>query len=313
MKPSRIALLTDISQEISPFSTSNEAVFAYELAAALVQSAKDTGGITVDVVARKNSTIDLPLVSVDPSGLGEMPEDPLQSFAWQDAVYAQLLMGGMLNGYMLVHCLAPVVTPLLLLSANRVPVVQTITAHASHPCVTLPPKLMGNRFRQVSVGPYVVENDLASVPPSIDLSRFKPADKPADNFMLCVGEVLPEITALAESLGLKIYTLEDGDPEELVKHAAVVLQLSTELPLWLMRALACGTPAATWTSKFFVRPELGVFVEKGDFTSLENGIRNLLPRNIAGTVRREYALGMFGQRSQAARYRDIYKSVILRR
>lgn len=311
MKPSRIALLTDISQEISPFSTSSEAVFAYELAAALVQSAKDTGGITVDVVARKNNTINLPLVSVDPSGLGEVPADPLQRFAWQDAVYAQLLMGGMLNGYVLVHCLAPVVTPMLLLSANRVPVVQTVTAHADHPSVTLPPKLMGNRFRQVFVGPYLVENDVVAIPPSVDLSRFRPADKPADNFILCVGDVLPEVNSLA---GLKLCTLNDGDPEELVKHAAVVLQLSAELPLWQMRALACGTPVAGWNaSPFFLRPELGVFVEKGDLISLENGIQHLLPRNIAGQVRREYALGMFGQRSQAARYRDIYKSVLLRR
>lgn len=321
MKPSRIALLTDISQEITPFSTSDEAVFAYELAAAMVRSAKDTGGIAVDVVARKSSTSDLPVVSVDPSGLGEIPGDPLQCFAWQDAVYSQLLMGGMLNGYALVHCLAPVVTPLLMLSANRVPVVQTIITNASHPSVTLPPKLMGNRFRQVFVGPYQVADELAAIPPSVDLSRFQPADKPADNFILYIGKKNEAVDQLATSVNLAVYTLQDGEPEELVKNAAVVLQLAEDelpcRPVWLMRALACGTPVAAWSSdmpgRMFLRQELGVFVEKGNFVALANGIKNLPSRNIAQKTRREYALGMFGQRSQAARYRDIYKSVLLRR
>lgn len=323
MKPSRIALLTDLTHEVSPFATSHEAVFAYELAAAMIRSAQDTGGIAIDVVARKSSTAGLPLVSVDPSALGEVPADPLQRFAWQDAVYAQLLLGGMLNGYALVHCLAPVVTPLLWLSANRMPVVQTITTAAAHPSASLPPKLMGSRFMQVSVGAYEVQGELAVVPPSVDLAKFSPADNPTRNFMLCTGNEknMKAVQELAASLNLAVYTLHDGDPVKLLQHAAIVLQLSPgELPcgpVWLMRAIACGTPVASWSSakfdRLFLRPELGVFVQENDFTALATGIRNLLQAQNTGAVLRQYAVGMFGQRSQAARYRDIYKSVLLRR
>jgi hypothetical protein len=317
----RIALLTNIAAELGPDSTDNESVFAYELASALIASGKDVGGISVDIVARKSQESNLPVISVDLSGLGEIPDDPLHHFAYQDAIYSQLLMSGMLNDYALVHCLAPIVTPLLLLAANGIPVVQTITTLVSHPCVELLPKLIGSHFRQVKIGPYQVQKQWAAIPPSVDLTRFRPVDIPSDNFILCIGNPeyqLKELRSIA-GVGLPLYTLKDGNPEELVKHAKLVMDLSYNSrpcdPVWLIRALACGTPISGWSSlmstQLFRRPELGFFVNEGDIPSFLDGINNIIPRNMASSIRREYAQGLFGQRSQAARYRDIYKSLLM--
>ena len=320
MDPLRIALLTNLEEEFTSASTSNESVFTYELASALLQSAKNTGGISIDVIARKSVAGDLPVISIDPSELGEISVDPLNRFAYQDAIYSLLLLKGMLNEYALVHCLAPVVTPILLLAANGIPIVQTITVDSSHPCVDLLPKLAGSRLRQVSIGAYDLHKNIAAIPPSVDLSRFHPVTKPDDNFIFWPGKkdekVLMEIKPIATSLGLPLYTFEDGNPEDMVKHARLTLyfpngSLPCE-PIWLIRALACGTPIASWSTpvfkQLFCRTELGIFANKNDITSLKEGIKNILPRDEGTTIRREYALGMFGQRSQAARYRDLYKS-----
>src|SRR6185503_3505637 len=102
MDPLRIALLTNLEEEFTSASTSNESVFTYELASALLQSAKNTGGISIDVIARKSVAGDLPVISIDPSELGEISVDPLNRFAYQDAIYSLLLLKGMLNEYALV-------------------------------------------------------------------------------------------------------------------------------------------------------------------------------------------------------------------
>jgi hypothetical protein len=320
MDPIRIALLTNIEEELSVNSTTNESVFAWELASALVRSAKDTGGISIDVIARKTTATDFPFISVDPSELGEITGDAFHRFACHEAIYTQLLLGGMLNGYSLVHCLAPVLNPILLVAANGVPIVQTIAFDPSHPSAALLPKLIGNRLQQVAIGPYHRQKNTASIPPSVDLTRFRPIDKADDDFIFWPGR-RGEITgiepvSIAASLGLPLYTFEDGNPEEMLKHARLVLYLPAQLlpcdVIWLIRAVACGVPVVSWATpvltQLFRRPELGTLIAKNDLLLLKEVIKHIVPRNEGISIRREYALGMFGQRSQAARYRDLYKS-----
>lgn len=319
MENLRIAVLADLTEQLGPFAVSDQAIFAYELARMLHESGETTGALSVTLFARRNSSCNMPTVSLDPAELGVTQNAVDQSLV-QEAMYVQLILSGMLDGYHLVHCLAPIVSPLLLLSHKGLPIVQTILFHSGHPAISLPAKIPGTRIAQVNIGPYSAGENHYAIPPSVDLQQFQPVNDPSEDFILWLGKSNPQTETIARSvaqaMNLPLKTAEAGDPVEFVKHARLLLHLpithSACESAWLLRALACGTPVAGWGSdelrSLFHRPELGFLIPESETGKLLDGIREIMPRDVAGSIRREYVLAHYGRRAQAARYRELYKS-----
>lgn len=319
MENLRIAVLAELTEQLGPFAVSGQAIFTYELARTLYESGLATGAMSVTLFARRNSSCGMPTVSLDPAELGDTRNEVEESLI-QEAMYVQLILSGMLDGYHLVHCLAPIVSPLLLLSHKGLPIVQTILSHTGHPSISLPAKIPGTRIAQVNIGPYSVSENNYAIPPSVDLQQFQPLNNPSDDFILWLGKSDPETETIARSIAqamnLPLKTATSGDPIELIKHARLLLHLpithSSCESVWLLRALACGTPIAGWGSdelrSLFHRAELGFLIPESETGKLLDGIRTIMTRDLAGSIRREYVLAHYGRRVQAARYRDLYKS-----
>jgi hypothetical protein len=280
-------------------------------------------------------------MAVDMIKPGDIPDDPLTSYAFQEAVYMQLVMSGALDSYEMIHCLAPIVTPLYVLAAKGMPVIQTVTTAASHPAASLLPCFLGKKMRQVLIGSYkfssaVKSSVVSSIPPCINLQEWVPAAGvfPQDHqdYLYWPGrkgdEGEEEARLVAAATKLPLFCATDGHPAQLMRNARLIIDLSVPDTAcgytWLIRALACGLPVAAWDSKatqeLFQRPELGVFAPEGDWRSLADRIPGALANgrsDVAGIksdvagIRREYAMGHFGQRALAARYREVYKSLLV--
>jgi|GEM_PF-6283273 len=313
----KIALLADIAQPLRPDMPDGPALFAHELAEALHRSAQETGGLSVDLVARKHSVTSLPLVSIDADAGAN--GNALLQYAFQDSVYLQLVLSGALDEYALVHCLAPIVSPLVLLSLKGIPVVQTLLTDADHPSTLLPPQWLGEGLRQVRIAPYELTATRASIPPSTDLYRYAPGPE-TGGYLLLIGENEADESlarAVANKLQQPLVLFDETQARSQLQGAAVVLHLGSGNPcdaVWLMRALACGVPFATWRREglepFFTRAGLGAFAPEGEVEELVKNIKDLPAGAEASAVRREYALAMCGRRSAAARYREVYKSIL---
>lgn len=315
----RIALLTDINEAIHPGSLSGESVFAYELVRSLKESAESIGAISLTLFARRHSSAGIPTVSLDPSEFG-MAENKLDAYAFQEALYVQLVLSGMLDGYQLIHSLAPIASPLLLLAQKGLPIIQTLVAGPEHPASRLCTKIPGMKMQQVHIGPYQISDAYAAIPPSVDLQEFYPHAKAEDDFIFWLGKTGEPSAILAEQIAsdlkLPLRTAESGDPKELIRHARLLLHLpdspSATESVWPLRALACGTAVAGWYSenleKILFKPELGFFTKPGETEKLREGVQLIPNREIAGALRREFVLALYGRRAMAARYRDLYKT-----
>src|SRR5712664_3255802 len=133
----RIALLTDLNERIAPDSVADEAVLAFEIAESLADSAREVGGFALDLVARRGSWQGLPLISLELDDLPHSRDKSLDGFVRQEAAYCELILAGLLQDYHLVHCLAPIVTPLQLLSSMGTAIVQTLLVGDKHPASSL--------------------------------------------------------------------------------------------------------------------------------------------------------------------------------
>jgi len=314
----KIALLADIAQPLRPDTLHAPTLFAYELAETLHRSAQETGGLAIDLVARKHSVTSLPLVSIDADA--GAADNPLLHYAFQDSVYLQLVLSGAFDEYALVHCLAPIVSPLVLLSMKGIPVVQTLLTDDGHPSALLPPQWLGKGLRQVRIAPYELTDARASIPPSTDLYRYCPGTE-SGGYVLWLGrenEAGESVArAVADALRQPLALFDEMQAQAQLQGASVVLHLDAGKPydaLWLMRALACGVPFAAWQSTeiepFFTRAGLGAFAPEGEVEELVKNIKGLPFGAEASAMRREYALAMCGRRSAAARYREVYKSIL---
>src|SRR5438105_3007343 len=105
----KVALLAGLDQPVLPAANDPETLVAFELADAFREWRERTPGAAVDLFARKGSWGGLPLVTVNPDELDQQAGLPVP-LAVQEALYTQLALGGMLNGYDIIHSLAPVVT-----------------------------------------------------------------------------------------------------------------------------------------------------------------------------------------------------------
>src|SRR5260370_13104959 len=102
----RIAILADLAEPVGLEARSLNAVLAFEIASAFQRTARETGSISADLVARRGSWRGLPLLSLDPD---EVPSSNPQ--VSQEALYTQLVLSRMLQEYDAIHCLAPLLAP----------------------------------------------------------------------------------------------------------------------------------------------------------------------------------------------------------
>lgn len=312
----RLALLAGLGEPLGPEARSDDAALAFDLAEGLLEIARGTGELAVDLFACRGSWQGLPLVSLDPAEVAPAPAHPLDPFAAAEALYTQLVLAGMLRGYDLVHCLAPVVAPLQMLAARDVPLVQTLTVPATHPAARMPPRLIApHRLRQAAAVPL---EGVHAIPPGVDTTRFRPLPDPSADFLLWLGTGhRAEAEGLAEALGSTLRTWEAGDPLPLLQNARALLHLgrgpSPAPPVWPLRGLACGTPVAGWRGagleEVLDRPGLGALAPPGDLAGLAEALRGLPDRRRAAPLRREHVLGRYGRRAMIGRYRELYRSL----
>lgn len=322
--PTRIALLADLSEPVTPEACAETAAFAFELADALREVSGDVGSFQVDLFARRGSWKGLPLVSLDPSELGAA-NGPLSAFAAQEALYAQVFAAGLLHGYDLVHALAPVVTPLQLLAASGTPVVQTVRVSPDHPAAAfpgriLPPALL--RRTRVAPRPSRAADGTESVPPTVDVTRFRPAEGAPEGYLLWLGsggdEGRAAASAVASSLRAPLRTADDGALADLIPRARVLLHPAAPdaHPEWTspLRALACGRPVAAWAGcgldGVLEGSGIGALATAGDVDALAGAITALESSGADGSARRRLVLALYSRRPVVGRYRDLYAEVI---
>lgn len=312
----RLALLAGLEKPVGPTSRGSAAALTFDLAEALHEMARDTGEVTADLFARRGSWRGLPLVSLDPGEIAPPPAHPFDRFAASEALYTQLALEGMLRGYDLVHCLAPVIAPLQLLAAMKIPIVQTVATPARHPAARMPPRLIApHLLRQASAWPLA---GARAIPPGVDTTRFRPLPAPAADYLLWLGSgPRREAEGISSRLGIPLRTWKQGDPLPLLQNTHALLHLgrspSPAGPVWPLRALACGTPVCGWLGAgledVLDRPGLGALARPGDLAGLAGAIGALPARRETTALRREHVLGRYGRRAMIARYRELYRSL----
>lgn len=303
----------------------SEAALAFDLAEGLAEHGRDTGELEVDLFARRGSWRGVPVVTLDPDELPRIP-GALGRFAVEDALYTQLVLAGMVQGYAIVHCLAPVVTPLQLLAATGAAVVQTLVVPTRHPAAALPPGLVpSDRLRQVSPTFHARHPDVLPIPPGVDLSRYVPASSGGgeEDFLLHLDPARSRrearwAEAISRRLAAPLRKPGDGDLLALLRSARAVLHLGTEPspvgPVAALRAVACGTAVAGWREgplrPLAEVPGLLASAPVGDVDALAEAVRTLPPRSAAVPLRRRTALARHGRRAMLGRYRELYRELV---
>jgi hypothetical protein len=310
-----VLLLADLAEPVTSNAYRGSIVFAHELATALY-SYQETGQLEVHLVARRGSSRQIPLISLDPSELGPVTEGSLGEFARTEALYASLILSGMLSDYQIIHCLAPLIVPLHLLTSNGIPVLQSILAGSSHPACQLPPLLAPVQFlRQVAVLPHFASG-AKILPTGINLNVYRPSPAASRKFIVQVGsdEVFDnDVAQLSRFLRVAIRKIQSGNPVSLLQNALAVLCHSGDEPLttwmWALRALACGTPVVAFGDPCpldFLAEPLGIVAKPGNHRRLARKIELLSNNSDAAGLRRRLALARHGHRAMAASYREAY-------
>jgi glycosyltransferase involved in cell wall biosynthesis len=286
------------------------------------ESASGSDAITLDLFARRGSWRGLPLVSLDPAEIGPIPADPLAWFAAQELIYGQLWLSGMLTGYDIVHCLAPVISPLQLMAAAGTPVVQSVIEAWTHPACWLAARLLPDSiFRRVAMTRETgAALGIPVVQACVDLSRFTVTDEPAEYLVWDGGggkAASAAVQAIGERLGYPVRGVADSDAPAVLRKAVALLHLAeTASPCgfpWPLRALACGVPVAGWQETLaglVSEPGLGALAPAGEWRALADRIPELTSRGESARRRREMVLARHGPTSTAAQYRKIYHELV---
>jgi hypothetical protein len=321
----RVIILADLAEPVGPGAWNERAALAFEIADALRESSVDVGEFSIDLVARRGSWRGIPLISIDPDEL-QPADEPIGTFARQEAAYMQLVLAGMLSHYDVVHCLAPIVTPLQLLGSLGRPILHT-AADPNHATTVLPMQLLGKeQLVQVSVGHRATTASprVHVVPAPIDMTRFQPLATPASSYVVWLGsdpDAGRAAREVAADLELPLKQAGDDDPAALLQHAAVLLHFDTTSAacgsVWTLRALSCGTPVAAWhecgVDELLAEPSLGAVAPRGDVRGLAAKVRALQATKAARAARRHAVLARHTRRSVVGRYRTLYQSIVEKR
>jgi hypothetical protein len=320
----KVALLADLFELVEPNASSDLSILTFELADALREFARDVGGLSVDLIARRRSWQGLPLLSIDLAELPELKDASLDRFARQEAAYTQLVLSGALSDYDLIHCLAPIVAPLQLLAAMGRPIVQTLVTDSAHPSRRLVPVLINEkRIRRIAATSSIAqENNLLCINPAVDLNRFCVSETNKGSYLLWIkdDDRRKQQTAkqIARGLGLPLRTDLAADPVEVLQKATVLLSLAeTPSPVghqWALRALACGKAVAGWKGGGLdeLLEPLGTetLVTQGDVGSLIERIGKLKDTPVVTSSRRQLVLALNGRRSIIQQYLECYRLLL---
>jgi hypothetical protein len=234
------------------------------------------------------------------------------------------VLSGLLDDYHLIHCLAPITTPLQMLVARGSKIVLNRTRDEQHPSSRLPPALIGpGLLRAVSQHPVPPgPGGPVFIPVSVDLNRFRPAPGALEERILwsgAGGSQGQEATArLAAELGLPWSSCQGAEPVEQLRLARVLVHPCEHAEPWgahwPLRALASGVPVAGWIGggleALVDDASLGALAPPGDTSALAKQVRQLLSRAEAGDRRRQRVLAAHSRRTVVARYRELYSALL---
>jgi hypothetical protein len=266
----------------------------------------------------------LPLLSIDPDEIpidGAAPDHPGLR---QEALYCHFILSGMLRDYDVIHCVAPLVTPVQMLVFSGRAVCQTFLVPPTNPVPRLlTPLLSGSRLW---VGLTPVQADGGSsdgyIPPSVDLARYKPSNRAKRSYVLYTAKGndgdLAAAHKIADLLGKSLQTGLDADDASVLRDAYVLLDLapnpSAAGPLWAIRTLASGVPVAAWDTaglgRLLENKSIGAHAPQGDCELLARRISALPQSAKAAGTRRETILRSFSRRPVVARYLEIYRTLL---
>lgn len=309
-----ICVVAGLEDRLSAHAVAPEAAFAHELVSALAAYSRQCGGFGLTVVALSGSEVEAPLIGVDPGCLETATGDPFARFVVADAIYGQLAHEGALDGFTVVHWLAPVVSPLRTLAYGRGGIVRTNLWAPSHPAAHTSRALLGRRLREIRVGSDRAE-PLGAIPPAVDLARFRLGPVARSKVLVALESSLAA-RRVAELSNHDLAIL-GRDPERTLGAAAALLLLEHPLPIasavWAARALACGTPVLGWIGsglEAYVRHGVsGALAPLGDVRAAADEVRLLA--ELAGTARcRKVALARNGPRGVAAKHYEVYRSSV---
>jgi len=316
-RPVKVLVLADLGEALGAAALSADAVLAWELANALAALRDTVGGVEVDLVARRGSEAVLPLITADPDELAPPGPTSSDDAARQDALYTQMVLAGVADGYDVVHALAPLVAPIqVLVSAGR-RVCQTVTMRPAHLSAQVGRIVPRQLLHLVALGTQG-QDPLRAAPPPVDLNRFQPGDAVPDAYLVWSGAGGPDAHTVgreaAESLGMTLRRLDEADPAALLRRSAGMVH--TPYPaapvdiMWPVRALACGLPVVSWEDRVLQRycdaSGLASFVAPGDPPAIAAGFSRLAAAD-GRDRRRATTVAWSGYRAVAARYREIYE------
>ncbi len=324
----KVAILTDVVEPLGAEARAPAVIAGYEIVTAMAESAARVGRLSIDVVARRGTSIDVPLISLEPDELGAWPADAAAQQSFQDALYCQLVLARLLDGYDLVHCVTPVVTPLQLLAAAGVPLVLTVAWSASESAATLPFRLIApSRLVVATVGGTALPLELGAtpVPLSVDLAVYTPRPKVKRRPVLWLGSGgdsgLQSARDAAERLSVPLEA-HDGGCQPGVLQRARSLLLPAAAPsvldhVWAARATACGTPVVgcldAGLEDVLDDPVVGALSRPGDAAELAAAVAACDIGWHAQRERRDRALALHGRSAMASRYRRLYDRALEQR
>jgi hypothetical protein len=305
----RMALLTDLALEIRENSTRSEAIYTYDLARTLSESALSFGGLTLDVFAVKPA-------KASPFSIVPVCEKNITTGVLdQESTYGALLQNGAFDGYDIIHSLIPLSTAILeKITSKDVKVVSTpLNFHTEL-------KFANDRFL-IKIGKYSWSHNVVNIPPSVDTTKFRPAANTTNDFYLFLGDQSSHFK-ISETIeyrtGIPVKYFSESNVEELFQNAlAVLFCIKTAQPsdiVWIIRAVACGTPVAILQNDEFINlvyvPPFCTIFADNDLNTISNLISQLNVNDGTRETLRKFTLGYYNSRSYAARLLEAYSMML---
>jgi len=320
----RVAILADLSEPVGADAQSDAAVFTYELADALGQASVEMNSFAVDLVARRGSWRGLPLLSIDPEEVPLEDATPEHVRYRQEALYCQFILSGMLRDYDVIHCVAPLVTPVQTLVLSGKPVCQTFLVVNTHAVPQMLSRLLsGSRlWTSCTPLPCYERSGKRYIPPSVDFKCYTLARDSKRSYVLCPAADHNVDTNAARTiagiLGKPLRTELNPDPVAALRDAYVMLDLSMQPSpagqLWAIRALASGVAVAAWETaglgRLLENECAGAQVPPGNCELLARRIEALPQSANALAMRREIVLLSFSRRPVVASYVETYRTLL---
>jgi hypothetical protein len=315
----KIAVLADLSEALTTASSNPVVLTGIEVIEALTASAAERNDLSIDVVARRGSQIKHPLISIDPEELGSWPSDETSRQQYRDAIYTQLTLSGLLDGYDLIHCITPLSSSLQVIKAGGVPMVMTLAWPKLPGIPELPMRLLGQGLAVVSIGSSEINapEECDTIHMSLDLDTYRPATNSSYRSLLWMGTGgkwgRKRAIEVADELGL-VFTDGSTSPMPVAMQEAKCLllpgsKLTAIDDIWATRALACGTTIAVTQGQQIqnLPKELILQIPDWEETTAAAAVINACDSSQSAVdSRRQWALAYRSRSVMAGKYRRLY-------